>query len=169
MFRRSFPEADLEEPWKPLLLICSLLNEVIQREDEKFDILHSGKTIRFFHLIVSCTTFSGNREQDNSFLAYLKWVSQSQNRCAGAFLIRSTFDPKTIDAFFLHWFCFGRRGETAILTYCCFHPLGKFEICHLEDSLKCIFHILEWHHAILKNVESSIAMSLSLLQAWFQK
>ena len=31
MFGRDFTEPNLEEPWKPLLLICSLLSEVIQK------------------------------------------------------------------------------------------------------------------------------------------
>lgn len=167
MFGKGFPEVYLEDPWKPLLLIGFLLHEVIQNGGWK--VQHSSLWIMpVFHLIVSCTTFSGNREQHHSFLLYLKWVPWSQNHCAGTFLIWATFDPKTIDALFLHWFCFGRRGETAILNYCCFHHMGKFEICHLEDNLKCIFHILEWHNTILKNVESS-SNSLPLLQAWFQK
>lgn len=65
------------------------------------------------------------------------------------------FDRLLIPRLFLYWFCFGRRGESAILTYSCFHLLEKFEICHLEECLKCIFHILECHSAILKNVETS--------------
>lgn len=153
MFRGGFTKANLGEPWKPLLL-----SKIIQKGGSKLQCSALWIMPVFSPgIVVSCTTSSGSRDQDHSFLPVLNECLITRSQCWHL--------PHWLNFWSRDSYCLGfiltvlwQEGWIVTLTYCCICLLGKFETCQLEESLKCIFHFLgEWpnYTAILKNVESS--------------